>query len=90
MNKLELKGTWNEAKGKLKQKYANLTMTTLRSGKARKTKCSDGCSRRPVARRKSCARRFHGIELAQERRRGLPMRINLAARGEGTWPVLSW
>ncbi len=25
MNKLELKGTWNEAKGKLKQKYANLT-----------------------------------------------------------------
>ncbi len=25
MNKLELKGTWNEAKGKLKQKYADLT-----------------------------------------------------------------
>ncbi len=25
MNKLELKGTWNEAKGKLKQKYANLS-----------------------------------------------------------------
>ncbi|MBL7835673.1 MAG: CsbD family protein [Cyclobacteriaceae bacterium] len=25
MNKLELKGTWNEAKGKLKQKYGELT-----------------------------------------------------------------
>lgn len=25
MNKLEIKGTWNEAKGKLKQKYAELT-----------------------------------------------------------------
>ncbi len=25
MTKLELKGTWNETKGKLKQKYANLT-----------------------------------------------------------------
>ena len=25
MNKLQLKGTWNEAKGKLKQKYAQLT-----------------------------------------------------------------
>jgi len=25
MNKLMLKGTWNEAKGKLKQKYAELT-----------------------------------------------------------------
>ena len=25
MNKLEMKGDWNEAKGKLKQKYANLT-----------------------------------------------------------------
>jgi uncharacterized protein YjbJ (UPF0337 family) len=25
MNKLEIKGTWNETKGKLKQKYADLT-----------------------------------------------------------------
>ena len=25
MNKLQIKGTWNEAKGKLKQKYAQLT-----------------------------------------------------------------
>ncbi len=25
MTNLELKGNWNEAKGKLKQKYANLT-----------------------------------------------------------------
>ncbi|MGC3943485.1 MAG: CsbD family protein [Chryseolinea sp.] len=25
MNKLSLKGNWNEVKGKLKQKYANLT-----------------------------------------------------------------
>lgn len=25
MTKLELKGTWNETKGKLKQKYADLT-----------------------------------------------------------------
>ncbi len=25
MNKLQLKGSWNELKGKLKQKYANLT-----------------------------------------------------------------
>lgn len=25
MNKLEIKGNWNEASGKLKQKYANLT-----------------------------------------------------------------
>lgn len=25
MNKLQIKGTWNEAKGKLKQKYAMLT-----------------------------------------------------------------
>ncbi len=25
MNKLEIKGNWNEASGKLKQRYANLT-----------------------------------------------------------------
>jgi uncharacterized protein YjbJ (UPF0337 family) len=25
MNKLQMKGTWNEAKGKLKQKYGTLT-----------------------------------------------------------------
>lgn len=25
MNKLEIKGTWNETKGKLKQQYADLT-----------------------------------------------------------------
>ncbi|MDZ7625931.1 MAG: CsbD family protein [Ignavibacteriaceae bacterium] len=25
MNKLEIKGNWNETSGKLKQKYANLT-----------------------------------------------------------------
>lgn len=25
MNKFEIKGNWNEASGKLKQKYANLT-----------------------------------------------------------------
>jgi uncharacterized protein YjbJ (UPF0337 family) len=25
MTKLQIKGTWNEAKGKLKQKYADLT-----------------------------------------------------------------
>ncbi|RYD43722.1 MAG: CsbD family protein [Verrucomicrobiaceae bacterium] len=25
MNKLQMKGTWNETKGKLKQKYADLT-----------------------------------------------------------------
>lgn len=29
MNSLELKGTWNEAKGKLKQKYAKLTNDDL-------------------------------------------------------------
>ncbi len=25
MNKLKMRGTWNEVKGRLKQKYANLT-----------------------------------------------------------------
>ena len=30
MNKQELKGTWNEMKGKLKQKYANLTDDDLK------------------------------------------------------------
>jgi uncharacterized protein YjbJ (UPF0337 family) len=29
MTKLELKGSWNEAKGKLKQKYAQLTDNDL-------------------------------------------------------------
>ncbi|KAB2642041.1 MAG: CsbD family protein [Verrucomicrobiota bacterium] len=29
MNKLEIKGSWNEAKGKLKQKYAHLTDNDL-------------------------------------------------------------
>ena len=29
MNKLKLKGDWNEAKGKLKQKYAQLTDNDL-------------------------------------------------------------
>jgi uncharacterized protein YjbJ (UPF0337 family) len=29
MNKLELKGSWNEVKGKLKQKYAHLTDNDL-------------------------------------------------------------
>ena len=30
MNKLKIKGTWNEVKGKLKQKYANLTDDDLK------------------------------------------------------------
>jgi len=30
MNKLELKGRWNEMKGKLKQHYANLTDDDLK------------------------------------------------------------
>jgi len=30
MNKLKLKGEWNEVKGKLKQKYAQLTEDDLR------------------------------------------------------------
>ncbi len=30
MNKLELKGNWNQVKGKLKQKYAKLTDDDLR------------------------------------------------------------
>jgi len=29
MNKLEIKGSWNEVKGKLKQKYAHLTDNDL-------------------------------------------------------------
>lgn len=29
MNKLQIKGTWNEMKGKLKQKYASLTDNDL-------------------------------------------------------------
>lgn len=29
MNKLQLKGSWNEMKGKLKQRYANLTNDDL-------------------------------------------------------------
>jgi uncharacterized protein YjbJ (UPF0337 family) len=29
MNKLQIKGSWNEMKGKLKQKYANLTNDDL-------------------------------------------------------------
>ena len=32
MNSLELKGNWNIAKGKLKQKYAQLTDDDLRFG----------------------------------------------------------
>ncbi len=35
MNKLELKGTWNEAKGKLKQKYADLTDDDLTFAKGK-------------------------------------------------------
>lgn len=36
MNKLEIKGNWNEQKGKLKQKFANLTDNdlTFAEGKA--------------------------------------------------------
>lgn len=30
MDKLEFKGTWNEVKGKLKQKYADLTEDDLK------------------------------------------------------------
>ncbi|HXM05375.1 MAG TPA: CsbD family protein [Chthoniobacterales bacterium] len=30
MNKLQLKGSWNEVKGKLKQKYAQLTDDDLK------------------------------------------------------------
>ena len=35
MNKLEIKGSWNEAKGKLKQKYAHLTDNDLLSVKGK-------------------------------------------------------
>jgi uncharacterized protein YjbJ (UPF0337 family) len=37
MNKLQLKGNWNIAKGKLKQKFAQLTDNDLRYVEARRT-----------------------------------------------------
>lgn len=35
MTKLEIKGTWNEIKGKLKQKYAELTDDDLTSAEGK-------------------------------------------------------
>jgi len=38
-NTTELKGNWNEQKGKLKQKFAVLTDNDLMLKKAKKTRC---------------------------------------------------
>ena len=41
MNKLTIEGNWNQIKGKLKQKYGELTDDDLTFAKAKKTKCMD-------------------------------------------------
>ena len=45
MNKLEMKGSWNELKGKLKQQYGNLTDDDLVFSEAKKTNCLEGFKR---------------------------------------------
>ncbi|HXO97106.1 MAG TPA: hypothetical protein VN857_11030 [Chthoniobacterales bacterium] len=46
MNKLQIKGSWNELKGKLKQQYGNLSpMMIWCFRKVKKMNCLDGFKR---------------------------------------------
>ena len=49
MNKLELKGNWNVAKGKLKQKWAKLTDDSVRA--IRTMRFADGATYASIAAR---------------------------------------
>jgi uncharacterized protein YjbJ (UPF0337 family) len=44
MNTLQIKGNWNEIKGKLKQKYAELTDDDLTFAEVKKMSCSAVCN----------------------------------------------
>jgi uncharacterized protein YjbJ (UPF0337 family) len=44
-NSEEIKGNWNEMKGKLKQKYAELTEDDLMSKKEKTMKCGENYSK---------------------------------------------
>ena len=46
MTKLELKGTWNETKGKLKQKYAELTDDDLTFAEGKEDELLDRLQKR--------------------------------------------
>ena len=62
MNTLEIKGDWNIAKGKLKQKWAHLTDDDLQYAAVRKRKnClagSRGARAKPGRPSKKCSRQF--------------------------------
>ena len=48
MDKMELKGKWNEWKGKLKQEYAHLTDDDLKHKKEKKMSCGEGYNKKQV------------------------------------------
>ena len=43
MNTTELKGNWNEQKGKLKQKFAGLADNDLMFAEGKKKRCLENC-----------------------------------------------
>ena len=53
MNKFTFKGTWNEVKGKLKQKYAELTDDDLTFAEGKEDDCSGVCKSARAGRRKN-------------------------------------
>lgn len=56
MNKQELSGNWNEQKGRLKQKFANLTDDDLMFAEAKKMKCLENSKKNLAKPMKNCTR----------------------------------
>ena len=65
MNKMSLRGNWNEIKGKLKQKYVNLTDDDLRfvEGKEEESSLAD-CNNALVRLGNTCSRKSRNSDLS--------------------------
>jgi uncharacterized protein YjbJ (UPF0337 family) len=57
MTKLELKGSWNEVKGKLKQKYAQLTDDDLAFAEGREDELLGDFNKNSANRRRICEKK---------------------------------
>lgn len=63
MNTTEVKGNWNEQKGKLKQKFAKLTDDDLMFAEGKKTKCLANFKLNLAKPKKNCTRSCQGLKI---------------------------
>jgi len=64
MTKLEFKGSWNEVKGKLKQKYAQLSDDDLVFTEGKRMSCLDDFNKNSAKRRRICEEKSRACKAA--------------------------